>query len=440
VVATTAIFIYNGEAGNNHQVVVMVGKLGRRGIIAAIFIGTAVIVVSNNGRRTIYQPVNLMAGTPNSVSMSLTTPTSLPVISTTTEAIVVADNASVQNVANQAPIYPENAIIHTVQDGENLYRIALQYNLPPEMIATANGITDVTQIYAGQTLMIPADNLPTLEAINTSSSVIPTSTVDQNIQQIPPATYPPPPDNINGIPVDMIAAMPQGVIDHIRNIYSMGQSIGRNPHSLSKLGDSTVENPHFLTRFDSGPFNLGNYTYLQDVVSFYRGSFSRDSAVRRGLHTWAVLDPMWAGGTCAPGETMLECEFRVQNPSVLIIHLGSNDAGVPDSTNRNFREIVEYCMTNGVIPILGTKADRHEGSNINNEMIRQIAYDYNVPLWDFDIVAATIPGKGLDQDGVHMTSFFAHDWSSPTAFERGYGLMNLTALIALDKVWRAIES
>ena len=78
------------------------------------------------------------------------------------------------------------------------------------------------------------------------------------------------------------------------------------------------------------------------------------------------------------------------------------------------------------------------GSNINNEMIRQIAYDYNLPLWDFDAVASTIPGKGLDQDGTHMTAFFAHDWSSPIAFQRGYGLMNLSALIALDKVWRTV--
>ena len=53
-------------------------------------------------------------------------------------------------------------------------------------------------------------------------------------------------------------------------------------------------------------------------------------------------------------------------------------------------------------------------------------------------MAGTIPGKGLDQDGTHMTAFFAHDWSSPIAFQRGYGLMNLTALIALDKVWRAV--
>jgi LysM repeat protein len=425
----------------------MLGKLGWRGILAVILVAGVVVFLNNNNGRTVHQPINLMAGTPGSATGGNTVSTIPP--TATSEVPPVVANASVQNVSSQAPINNDNARIHIVVDGETLYRIALQYNLTAETIATANGITDVTQIYAGQTLMIPGletvssnavDSLPTLQLNNTQLVTAATGTDDQTIQQMPLATYPPAPNSVNGIPVDMIAAMPQGVIAHIRNIYSMGQSLGRNPRGLSKLGDSTIENPHFLTRFDSGPFNLGNYAYLQDVVSFYNGSFSRESAVRRGLHTWAVLDPMWAGGTCAPGETMLECEFRVQNPSVLIIHLGSNDAGIPDSTNRNFREIVEYCMTSGVIPILGTKADRHEGSNINNEMIRQIAYDYNVPLWDFDMVAATIPGKGLDQDGVHMTSFFAHDWSSPTAFERGYGLMNLTALIALDKVWRAVES
>jgi LysM repeat protein len=425
----------------------MLGKLGWRGLIALVVGAGVVMFLNNNNGRTAHQPINLMAGTPANMTGANTVSTILP--TATNAAPLVVANASVQNVSSQAPINVENARLHTVVDGENLYRIALQYNITAEMIATANGITDVTQIYAGQTLMIPvpesqsidieADGLPTSETAAILPTMMPTHTIDPTIPQLPSATYPPPPDNVNGIPIDMIAAMPQGVIAHIRNIYTMGQSIGRNPHGLSKLGDSTIENPHFLTRFDTGPFNLGNYAYLQDVIGFYNGSFSRESAVRRGLHTWAVLDPMWAGGTCEPGETMLACEFRVQNPSVMIIHLGSNDAGVPDSTNRNFREIVEYCMTNGVIPILGTKADRHEGSNINNEMIRQIAYDYNLPLWDFDAVASTIPGKGLDQDGVHMTAFFAHDWTSSIAFERGYGLMNLTALIALDKVWRTVE-
>jgi hypothetical protein len=45
-------------------------------------------------------------------------------------------------------------IIHTVQRGENLFRIALRYNTTIAAIAQLNGIVDVTRIYAGQQLTI----------------------------------------------------------------------------------------------------------------------------------------------------------------------------------------------------------------------------------------------------------------------------------------------
>lgn len=45
---------------------------------------------------------------------------------------------------------------HVVQAGENLYRIALLYGTTEEAIAAANGIVDITQIFAGQTLIIPS--------------------------------------------------------------------------------------------------------------------------------------------------------------------------------------------------------------------------------------------------------------------------------------------
>lgn len=44
---------------------------------------------------------------------------------------------------------------HTVQSGENLFRIALRYGITVDELAVANGITDPTRIYAGQVLIIP---------------------------------------------------------------------------------------------------------------------------------------------------------------------------------------------------------------------------------------------------------------------------------------------
>ncbi len=44
---------------------------------------------------------------------------------------------------------------HTVQAGENLFRIALRYGRRLNTLASANGITDPTRIYVGQVLVIP---------------------------------------------------------------------------------------------------------------------------------------------------------------------------------------------------------------------------------------------------------------------------------------------
>ncbi len=46
-------------------------------------------------------------------------------------------------------------IVHTVQRGENLFRIALRYNTTVEAVAAANGIRNPQLIYVGQKLTIP---------------------------------------------------------------------------------------------------------------------------------------------------------------------------------------------------------------------------------------------------------------------------------------------
>ena len=91
-----------------------------------------------------------------------------------------------------------------------------------------------------------------------------------------------------------------------------------------------------------------------------------------------------------------------------------------------------------MIPIIGTKADRGEGNDENNNILRQIAADYDLLLWDYDIVAGSLPGRGLDVDNVHMTTFYAHDYTLPEAFQRGHAMHNLTALMVLDTIWKEV--
>jgi hypothetical protein len=251
------------------------------------------------------------------------------------------------------------------------------------------------------------------------------------------------PSNVNGVPLDEIIVISPAVADHIRAIYALGQTMHRDPRAFSKIGDSTIENPHFLARFDSTDYNLGNWAGLQRVIDYYHGSFGRQGeAVRRGLHSWSALDPLWANPQdCQPQETVVMCEFRSHNPAIVFIRLGSNDRGVPEGFEKNMRKIIDLALVNGIVPIIGTKADRFEGPDgINNVILRKLAEEYELPLWDFDKVASATPGHGLDQDGVHLSAFYAHDYTQALAYQRGHGIHNLTALIALDAVWQVIET
>jgi LysM repeat protein len=55
-----------------------------------------------------------------------------------------------------APVLAQSGqVTHVVQTGENLFRIALRYGLTAHQVAAANGISDVSRVYVGQTLIIP---------------------------------------------------------------------------------------------------------------------------------------------------------------------------------------------------------------------------------------------------------------------------------------------
>lgn len=311
---------------------------------------------------------------------------------------------------------------HTLLPGESLSYLAQIYDVALEDIIAVNGITDADQVFAGQVLAIPV--VADVETVVADNQII-----------TKPAFV-----AINGLPDSNFIILSPAAVQRARAIYARGQELGRNPNAYAKIGDSTTENPFFMARFDDGQYNLGDYAYLQDVIDKYRGSHARDSvAVRVGLHSWTIFDPAWADkAVCGPAETPIECEFRLHNPSVVFLRLGSNDAGAPQLFDESIRQIVEYAIDQGVIPIIGTKADRVEGSNENNDILRQIAVDYQLPLWEFDLVAGTVADRGLDVDGVHMSSFYAHDYTLPEALQRGHALHNLSALMMLDTLWKEV--
>ncbi len=69
-----------------------------------------------------------------------------------------------------------NVVVHVVQRGETLYRIAQQYNLTVDAIASFNNIADPTNIQVGQRLLIPTNgtaqsNVPSTHVVQAGETL-----------------------------------------------------------------------------------------------------------------------------------------------------------------------------------------------------------------------------------------------------------------------------
>lgn len=269
----------------------------------------------------------------------------------------------------------------------------------------------------------PASGLPTAGPPAVAATAPPPTAVIQLTAQTA----------VNGVPASSFIILPEGAVENVRAIYALGQASGSNPQAYSKVGDSTSIH-NFMNSFDEGNYNLAHYAYLQETLTYFQGSHSRDGlAVSVGLHAWTAIDPAFADkNVCVPNESPVACEIRLHRPAFIFIRLGTNDAGATRLFDSSIRQIADIAIANGVVPIIGTKADRVEGSNANNEILRQIAYDYQIPLWDFDVIVETVPGRGVVDKFFHISVPAAYDYAQPTTLQTGHGVHSLTALMMLD--------
>src|SRR5579859_1218377 len=252
---------------------------------------------------------------------------------------------------------------------------------------------------------------------------------------IPTASATPPP----GIPASAGPVLPT-VSARARAIYRLGLSLGNNPRAFSKIGDCNSVAPYFLAPFDLGEYRLGStYAYLQPAIDNFSGSFNRDGAAAHvGLNVESLFDPVWADPRlCQDGETPLACEVRIQRPSIAFISLGTNGSWEPNAQyETGMRQILDFLISKGVVPILSTKVDNLEGGDRFNQIVARLAGEYNVPLWDFASAGRALPGDGL-ADTYHPT------WGQPY-FDQGtlwagWQVRNLTALQSLYIVWQAVK-
>ncbi len=254
------------------------------------------------------------------------------------------------------------------------------------------------------------------------------------------------------IPPDYWKSLPiiPTISENTRKIYNRGIELGRDPHAFSKIGDCQSITTYFLKYFDlPGSFNLGYFDNLQETINWFSGSYSRESmSAKGGFNAAAVLSPLRADPKqCQPNENPIACEFRLHNPSIAIISLEEWWSDHPENYENYLRQIIEYSIQNGIVPILATKADNLEGNHLINQTIARLSIEYDIPLWNFWLAVQPLPNHGLvalDESGkvdmFHLTRregyYFFND---RIARKSGWAIRNLTALQVLDAVRQGLS-
>lgn len=227
---------------------------------------------------------------------------------------------------------------------------------------------------------------------------------------------------------------------HARQILQDGLAAGRNPRAFAKVGDCETSTDWFLVDFDRGVryYNLGPYTSLQPVIDYFAGSFQRISfASARGFTAASALSSLWANPeTCKIGETPLACEYRQQQPILSFIMLGTNDVNHKDTFEANLRKILDQTLADGILPVLVTKADNLEGDQQINAIIARLAYEFDIPLWNFWLAVQPLPNGGLQEDGAHLTHT-PNRFDDPLNLQSAWAVRNITALQVLQVVMQA---
>lgn len=222
-----------------------------------------------------------------------------------------------------------------------------------------------------------------------------------------------------------------------RDIYQTGLQIGNNPRAFSKIGDCNSVTPFFLASFDYGDYRLGEYKELQETINYFGGSFAREGMTARvGFSTSSLFSRLWADPNLCKGENPIECEYRLHRPSIAFVSLGTNGAWLTSiDYEYGMRNVIDYLIAHGVVPILSTKADDLDEGRFNPIVIR-LAREYDVPLWDYRAAVEPLANFGLGEDAFHLT------WG-PSYFDQpiyaAWQWRNLTALQSLDAVWKGVR-
>lgn len=266
-----------------------------------------------------------------------------------------------------------------------------------------------------------------------TSQPLPTDTPEPTEQPLTPSpdTRPLPADWRNWPVVPTLS-------DWLKDVFARGQELGLDAHHFSVAGDCQNIPNAFLGFYDE----TGRYYFteadasLQQSVDWFAGTWGRDGlAVDGGSNFPAIFTPLRADPElCENDETPLACEIRTYEPSFMIISMEFVYEGrTAENYEQYLRDVVDYALSQNVIPILATKADNVEGGHRINLATAQVAYDYDIPLINWWRAAQPLAGHGIDwardeggrPEGFHITT-------------EAWNVRSYVALETLDTILRTL--
>jgi lysophospholipase L1-like esterase len=168
--------------------------------------------------------------------------------------------------------------------------------------------------------------------------------------------------------------------------------------------------------------------------------YDRDtlSAVSGKTAAWAV------DGSPSP----FEQEIAAIDPSVAVVHYGTNDMGMGstyDSAMPGFYEamveLLDGLIDDGIVPVLtgishrGDRAAADLWAETYNAVIRGLAQVRQIPFIDLHLAMDPLEDHGLSSDGLHLNGYSGGDCVlTPEGLEHGYPMRNLIVLQALDRL------
>jgi lysophospholipase L1-like esterase len=214
--------------------------------------------------------------------------------------------------------------------------------------------------------------------------------------------------------------------------------------------------PYFLTPIGNGNYQLGAYGDLADTIGYFSqanartgNSFANVSlAAGGGWSTNTLLQAGYSSPQICGKDSPLVCEYKQVKPAIALIMIGTNDSGSgsTDWFEGNLRQIVQTSMDMGIIPVLSTippkpmNADQTARGIAFNQVIRSVAVQYDVPLWDYFTAMDALPDKGISSDHLHASVPPGGQSAVFTAenLQYGYTIRNLEALQVLDVLRRLV--